>query len=305
MQNSLAGISTFFQEQWQIWPELEKLHKSLTIDKAVNFEVKHLPFWVYTLSHRKNSAIGGYRKILAGSPLEPAHLLPKQTYFPFLDGFNFMVNPFPIFNEHAIVCSAELRPQKVYGHLNQMLAIQSRIGPSYCVLYNGTASGASIPEHWHVHILPKNLFLHWENSPFLKQDKSLHFFDDGLRRGLRLQLKGNDKVAQQRINSLTNVLSEVLNFDESLINVFILKRSLETTDILIFLRKAHRHRYFPNTIDEKGILISPGVVDVLGHIVCSREDDLKTLTSTALEHIFEDIFIDNTTFLQYSSLLKN
>jgi hypothetical protein len=306
MQNRTVILSAYFKDQWQKWPELAALHRSLTSDKAIKFEVNNHPFWVYTLAHRKNSAIGGYRKISAGSPLEPKHLLPKQSYYPLLEGFHFMVNPYPIFDEHGIVCSAQLRPQKVYGHLHEMLSIQEKVGLNYCVLYNGIGSGASIPEHWHIHLLPKSLFSYWEAYADLNSDSSaFHFFDDGLRRGVHLHVKdhSSEKI-QESIDSLTHFMSKVLNFEESLINVFLFKRDTSTTEIIIFLRKAHRHRYFPEAVEDAGILISPGVVDVLGHIVCSREDDLKTLTSLALEHIFEDIFIDRATFQHYTTLLK-
>jgi hypothetical protein len=307
MQKSSSKIADFFKDQWQNWPELKSLHLSLKAANATSFFAKSIPFWVYTLAHRKNSAIGGYRKIKAGSPLEERHLLPKQKSYPIDEGFRFMVNPFPIFNQHGIVCSDDLRPQKVFGHIVDMVKIQNRVGSQYAVLYNGTASGASIPEHWHVHILPKQLFSYWEERASISPSSPIHFFDDGLRRGIHLSLastsNSDDDGINDSIEKLEHLLEDELKLDESLLNLFLFKRDETSTEIVVFLRKAHRHRYFPSSIDSEGILISPGVVDVLGHIVCSREDDLKTLTSLALEHIFEDIFIDKPTFQDYKNSL--
>lgn len=308
MQKSFSPLPSFIQDQWEKWPELAELHNKLSTENALRFNIMQQPLWVYSLSHRKNSAIGGYRKINNGSPLEPQYLLPNQAYYELMQGFHYMLNPFPIFNEHGIVCSAKPRPQELYGRLQDMLNIQQEIGIEYCVLYNGTASGASIPEHWHVHIMPKALFTHWEASPLLaaKNASMLNFFDDGIRRGVHLFMENDDLVViQEKIDVVTQLLAEDLRFDESLLNVLLFKRTKTSVDIVLFLRKAHRHRYFPKTVDSAGILISPGIVDVLGHIVCSREDDLKTLTSLALKHIFEDIFIDRATFLEYTSFLKS
>lgn len=267
-------ISPFYQDQFQAWPELYDLHQGLSMQANKVIHVKTNVFHLHFVPHRIQSTKGSYATKQVGSPLDIENLATKQKSYSLIDGYDFLVNPFPIFPLHAIICSRPAKKQMLYSYITDLRRIAKEVGTEFVLLYNGTKCGASIPEHWHVHVLPKKLFDPWFNST-----RKSGPFDDGLRKAYIVH--ENEELPDKQHEDA---------FINSAIGYDISGRIRQ----YFFLRKAHRHRYFPTNPEQPNnsdLLISPGVVDVLGHISCVREDELKTLTEQTITQIFEDIFI--------------
>lgn len=273
MQN--FNLKQCIQHQFELWPELREQHEQLKQVNSRQVQVKGHEFRLYHLPHRVKSSTSGYQKEgMVGSPLEDHNLQPKQQSYPVIKGFSFLINPFPIFPEHGIIRSDKVVPQAFYAHIDQVIALRKKIEADYALLYNGTLCGASIPQHWHMHVLPSNLFSGWMSTNIEKRE-----FNDGLRHGF--------SICSNLDTTFATSVPQV--HDERLLNVLVLKEG-PLIQLSLLFRKAHRHRFFPKNPNGQGWLISPGVVDVLGHISCVRENDMKTLTPRILEDIFEDIF---------------
>lgn len=267
-------LKDFIRQQYQNWPELEKDHQKVGFGYHRQISVLGLPFYVRYLPHRISSTLGKYTARSSSSPLVINNLLPKQQSFNLRPGYDYLVNPFPIFPEHGIICSRPQRKQHFYEAYADMKMLAKSIGPEYVLMYNGSSCGASIPQHWHVHVIPKKPFEDWFTDSF----KSGFLFD-GLRKAYILH--NNESISG-------------IKHDENYINAIIGYTSEEELRQIIFFRKAHRHRFYPKDPENptnNEFLISPGVVDVLGHLTCVRELELKTLSEHRITQIFKDIFI--------------
>ncbi|MBZ0197482.1 MAG: DUF4922 domain-containing protein [Ignavibacteriaceae bacterium] len=76
-------------------------------------------------------------------------LPPAQERLKYRNGFQILVNPFPIFPEHFTVPKTAHEPQKIEGNFEDMLMLAEDLGEDFTVFYNGPKCGASAPDHFH------------------------------------------------------------------------------------------------------------------------------------------------------------
>lgn len=267
-------MKEFIDHQFKAWPDLKRQHEALSDQAEYSL---HTPcgytFEVHFRPGRIKSSTGGYQKMQQkGSPLQDQHLLPQQKAYPLMDGYDCLINPFPIFWGHGIVRSRKIQPQKLSAHMDRIASLAKMLGPEHALLYNGAKCGASIPEHFHLHVLRSSLFEAGLAQHFAYEAAAPHI--------LRLE------ESQLNPQDLQQALSE---HHEDFINAaFFVKE--ERVIAYIFKRKAHRHRYFPTHPEAEGLLISPGVVDILGRISIVRPQDLGALNALKLHHLLTDLF---------------
>lgn len=267
-------MKEFIDHQFTAWPALQKQHEALSdqADYSLRTPCGYV-FEVHFRPGRIKSSTGGYQKTeQKGSPLLDQHLLPHQKAYPLVDGYDFLVNPYPIFWGHGIVRASKMQPQKLSAHIGRIASMAKVLGQEHTLLYNGAKCGASIPEHFHLHVLRSSLFEAGLAQEFAYEAAAAHI--------LRLE------ESQLNTQGLQQALSE---HHEDFINAaFFVKE--ERVIAYIFKRKAHRHRYFPTHPEAEGLLISPGVVDILGRISIVRPQDLHQLNAQKLQHLLTDLF---------------
>jgi ATP adenylyltransferase/5',5'''-P-1,P-4-tetraphosphate phosphorylase II len=66
------------------------------------------------------------------------------------EGFEWLVNPFPILPEHYTIAAREHRPQRFLDAYEAMIQATKALPEEYIVFYNGPKCGASAPDHLHL-----------------------------------------------------------------------------------------------------------------------------------------------------------
>ena len=96
---------------------------------------------------------------------------PQQVGVDIADGWELLLNPYPIFPTHFTIVSKQHRPQE--GFPIDMVTMAEKL-PGHTVFFNGKRAGASCPDHLHcqavkTHELPLMLLI--EKSHNLKSGR--------------------------------------------------------------------------------------------------------------------------------------
>ena len=111
------------------------------------------------------------------------------------NGYELLVNPYPIFKYHFTIPSLSHIPQKISDSLTDLLEI-SRLLQPLVVFYNGAFCGASAPDHKHFQAFEKNEWVaNFENNEIgtisIFKDQSLEIYQHGKKLCNALVFKSN------------------------------------------------------------------------------------------------------------------
>jgi ATP adenylyltransferase/5',5'''-P-1,P-4-tetraphosphate phosphorylase II len=236
--------------------------------------------------------------------------LPKQQRgIQVLDKYLVLVNPFPIFPEHLTIPHLEHTDQAIEGKFADMLDI-SRMLEDFTVFYNGPKCGASAPDHFHFQagikrFMPierdyrKGTFFH---SAKIINEIEIIKWTDYLRTLITFSGRDSDRLNMEfeRLFSALKALNP--NESEPMLNILCSYYS-GRWHVHIFPRKLHRPwQYFEE--GEKQILLSPASVDMGGVLVTPREEDFNKLTMDDAHDIFNQVCLDEESFLHVLSKLN-
>lgn len=208
---------------------------------------------------------------------------PQQEAFDLGDGFDLLVNPFPILKEHFTVTSRLHRPQSLEACYVKMLSVADELPDRYVVFYNGPRSGASAPDHLH--------------------------FQFGLAAGVPLveKLRGNAlpgkerftiapfgfpvtvlrHVTPQSFRSHLDTLTILEGDSEPRLNIMVMK---DGDELLAAFIPRGRHR--PDCFYAEGdarCVVSPGALDMFGLVITPRKEDFGRLTESEVLGIYREV----------------
>lgn len=211
------------------------------------------------------------------------------------DGYVFLCNPMPIFNPHFTVPTLEHQPQRIETCLPKMLELAERLSGRFTVFYNGPKCGASAPDHVHLQASPLGA------TPFEEQliADAPGFVDGGevsdVSVGLTaepgppaLVIAGADRVAVQiRANQVIAKLAELFPAEpEPMMNALALHTDGKLF-VVLFPRASHRPSNFGTEAGQ--VLVSPGLVDMLGLLITPRREDFDGLDGEEVAKIYEEV----------------
>lgn len=211
------------------------------------------------------------------------------------DGYVFLCNPMPIFNPHFTVPTLEHQPQRIGTCLPKMLELAERLSGAFTVFYNGPKCGASAPDHLHLQASPLGA------TPFEEQliadtPGFVDGKDDGsVSVGLTAEpvqpavvIAGADRLAvQARAERVIATLAEQFPADpEPMMNALALHVDGKLR-VVLFPRASHRPSNFGT--DAGQVLVSPGLVDMLGLLITPRREDFDALDGEAVARIYEEV----------------
>ncbi len=235
------------------------------------------------------------------------NLPSAQRGVAFEDDYLVLVNPFPIFPRHLTIPHASHIPQRIQGHLDDMMRL-ARALPDFVIFYNGPKCGASAPDHLHFQAGNKG-FLPIEQE-FERQHQSLpgneagvsiSVMDNFLRKTLVLEGDDADDI-EKWFNRVYRFLEEIQpEEDEPMLNI-LCSWGDGKWRLFIFPRKEHRPRQFFATGDEK-ILLSPASVDFGGVLITPRHEDFIKLNNPLVEDIFEQVTLGNNEWERLKEVL--
>lgn len=234
------------------------------------------------------------------------NLPAEQLHIPYMDDYQILVNPFPIFRRHFTIPTIKHTPQRIYGRMKAMLEL-SRLCAPYTLFYNGAHCGASAPMHMHFQA-GCNGFLpiekQWQNARSISiashGTACLHLLENMLRPVFLITATDRDD-ADSLFNKILCISSPTTK-EEPMMNIVTRYESGKWV-ILIFPRKKHRpERYYAT--DARQRLISPGSVEMGGVIITPRPKDFEQLSSQEITEIYKEICPDSTEIDQIIARMK-
>jgi len=224
------------------------------------------------------------------------------------DGYVFLCNPMPIFNPHFTVPTLEHQPQRIETCLPKMLELAERLNGAFTVFYNGPKCGASAPDHLHLQASPLGA------TPFEEQligagnlgqgavqdpGQGPAGHDRACGGGVdvwvtaapvqpALVIAGADRVAvQTRAEQVIAKLADLFPTDpEPMMNALALHVDGKLR-VVLFPRASHRPSNFGTEAGQ--VLVSPGLVDMLGLLITPRREDFDTLTGEEVAKIYREV----------------
>lgn len=203
----------------------------------------------------------------------------EQISYDLGDGYELLVNPFPILKEHFTVTQREHRPQVIRDCCRKMVEIASELPSDYIIFYNGPRSGASAPDHLHMQIgtsagIPLIDKLRANNPP---EDELFTIKPFGFPVTVMRHTTPESFLAY--LDTLTVLDGEY----EPRLNIVCL--NIEGEVFTLFIpRGKHRPDCYYAT-DDSHRLVSPGTIDMLGLIIVPCEEDFLRLTEKEITDI--------------------
>ena len=256
-------MTDFFSSQLKAWPlahdNFEALNHVLTRRLDIpGFDcpvlIQHNPSRIRSTAAKVDKATLNERPCFLCPENRPA----EQRTLPLCEGWEILVNPFPILKEHYTIVSTRHQPQTLKGIVPIMQQVQKKLGNDFMVFYNGPHCGASAPDHQHIQAG------RWKGVPLIEYILAHKNVTTPL--GFKVIVQSSDHCSQITDHS----------DDVNLILV---------GDLLITIpRRKHRPECFFYT-DERQRLISPGALDMCGLVIAPRREDFDNLTAEEVSNI--------------------
>lgn len=247
-------VSQFFNTQLAAWPLARENHEALhqVLTRRLDIEgfdcpvvVQHNPARIRSTAAKVDASALSKRPCF----LCPENRPEVQQALPLCDGWELLVNPYPILKEHYTIVATRHQPQTLQGVLPVMRRAHKVLGDAFMVFYNGPHCGASAPDHQHLQAG------RWQGVPLIEYL-------------LAHPVTAPAAIAPLGFKVIVN--GELPETDD--VNLILVG------DMLITIpRRKHRPECFFRN-DERQRLISPGALDMCGLLIAPRREDFDLLT---------------------------
>lgn len=296
MKGTKDNIMAFFSHQLDTWDELRQRYEAL---KHVGLKQLGCLQLQYNPARIVSTGAQIDHETIARRPcfLCRGNRSVKQLTIDLEDGFELMVNPFPVLPVHFTIVRKAHVPQTI---LENYIEIHRLLGlfPELFVFYNGPMSGASAPDHMH--------------------------FQAGAGHELPLMTVWKLQKKYQQVLVKREDGSSLAMFQEAPFRVFVIKSRSEEADVTLFRqlysampvregeceprmnivawrdgcdyvtvvspRGKHRPSCYFASEDER-MVISPGALDMAGLVISPREEDFNRMTADKLASILTEVSI--------------
>lgn len=301
----MINIEQFFLEQLEVWETASRNYDSLKDIKSKGFDFGHFHIKIqYNPERIQSSEASTDKKSLIQRPcfLCKANRPEHQKEIDYLLRYNILINPYPIFNRHLTISDRDHVPQLIKYRIKDMLYLANDL-PEFTILYNGPASGASAPDHFHFQAGNKNFLPIEQDIKYYPYKENLKKEEKGILYRMKHYLRECFIFESKDIDWLLkefalfySTLQEIqYNENEPMFNL-ICKKEKSDWQLIVFPRKKHRPwQYFEK--EENKILLSPGVVDFGGVLILPRKEDYEKLNKNIIRNIYSQLTlnIDETT----------
>lgn len=275
-------------QQLEIWPLACNNYQALGSTERRSFKARALKG---ALQYNPSRAVSTGAKIdkesIAKRPcfLCESNRPPEQLSEEILPGWNFLVNPFPIFPLHFTIASKDHIPQH---RIPVEMVSMAEMLYGMTLFYNGAHAGASAPDHLHCQaVLTSELPLmrYLENNGNLEELPFKVYYNvispdiDGmLLLNSMLKFKGRDNITGLP--------------DPDLINAYMWIGKDGVLRVCVIPRKAHRPSFYLDA-DGNGKMVSPGAIDMAGIIVLPRKKDFDSLSEKDIIALYDEVGLPN------------
>ncbi|MCD8194672.1 MAG: DUF4922 domain-containing protein [Tannerellaceae bacterium] len=292
-QLSSAGLLALFNEQLAAWDMARENYKKLADVKEKQFRVGGLDWRVqFNPARARSSAAKVDKASIERRPcfLCPANRPPQQRGLRW-NGYEILVNPFPILPQHFTIPVSQHVPQQIAGRFGDLLQLAKQFA-AFTWLYNGPHAGASAPDHMHFQAGTKGFLpieKGWKALPAepVYADPSVTVSFAGYMFVIET---GRAEVAAHCFQLLYDALPVPEEEVEPLMNIVVSYADDKYT-CFIFPREKHRPaRYYKE--GEEQMLVSPGVVDVAGVMILVVEKDFDLFRASDIREVMEEVILN-------------
>ena len=209
----------------------------------------------------------------------------QQTGIDIADGWELLLNPYPIFPSHFTIISKKHQPQE--GLPLDMVAMAERL-PGHTVFFNGRRSGASCPDHLHCQAVKTR------ELPLMCLIERSHTLDQGRvatpeSLGLDIPFAFKSVIVTPDMEGMaelarieTTIGMEYIS--EGRVNAFVWMDQSGLLRICAVPRRAHRPARYGTEPDQ--YLISPGCIDIAGVLIAPLKKDFDSLSEEDVRQIY-------------------
>lgn len=284
MEELFKHLGDCLEQQLAVWPAAKQ-----AFDNLEQVQTRVLSSSGLALQHNPARIISTTAKVApAQTTVRPCFLCREnrpveQISFDAGDGFELLLNPYPILREHFCVVSRAHKPQKFQDCYEKMLKIAGQLEPGYMIFYNGPRSGASAPDHLHMQIgrsegIPLLDKLRENEPPAKDEPITIQPFGFPV-----IVIKGSDPAR------LWDYISGMTVYDgdyEPRMNVLSFNRDGQVITAIIPRSKHRPDCYYAQ---EGRILVSPGGIDMFGMVITPRKEDFESLTERQVLDIYRQV----------------
>ena len=309
-QEREKGLTDFFHNQLNQWQDVARRFEEL---KGVQ-------------TREVGSALAQFnpaRLVSTGAKIDKATLAKRpcflceknrpgeQIVLPFGEGFDILVNPFPILPVHFTIPSRHHQLQAIaenYVQIHRLL----KAYPQLMVFYNGPKCGASAPDHLHFQagtsgMLP--LQRDWQrlretSVPLLKLNdaEGIYEIKDYICPALAI-VSHTEKNDTELFNYLYEALPLKGDETEPMMNI-VAWRSEEGFVSVVFPREKHRPDCY-SAAGEAQCLVSPGSLDMAGLLILPRQSDFEGMTAERAEAVLREVSLSNEAMGEVVKQIRN
>lgn len=274
--NLQNAIDNLFSKQKEEWPQLNDAvvrldqvrERAFMWGDAFKVRLHYNPARMISTGAILNSETISSRPCFLCESNRPTH----QQGITFLDKYTILCNPYPILQNHLTIPLHSHVPQRIGKKAGEMLLLSEEL-TDYVIFYNGPASGASAPDHFHLQAGLK--------MPELLQG------DNELRSCLMIDSENRQEAEDLFGDVFSYLQGRAPQTDEPMLNLIAFTQG-NRYHLHLFPRKTHRPRQFYET-GEKQLLVSPGALDMAGVITVVREEDFNKLEQHHVEDIYAQV----------------
>lgn len=309
-QDREKGLTDFFHNQLNQWQDVAKRFEEL---KGVQ-------------TREVGSALAQFnpaRLVSTGAKIDKATLAKRpcflceknrpveQIVLPFGEGFDILVNPFPILPVHFTIPSRHHQLQAIaenYVQIHRLL----RAYPQLMVFYNGPKCGASAPDHLHFQagtscILP--LQRDWQrlyetSLPLLKLNdtEGIYEIKDYICPALAI-VSHTEKHDVELFSRLYEALPLKEDETEPMMNI-VAWRNGDAFISVVFPREKHRPDCY-SADGEAQCLVSPGSLDMAGLMILPRQSDFEEMTSERAKAVLREVSLSDEAMAEVVKRIRN
>ncbi len=298
-------LGTFLKEQVINWRLANRNYFNLKKSKIKLFNVNNFEFEVAFLPDRVKSTTASVDKksLQSRECFLCEDNLPAEQDILFFRNFNFLVNPYPIFERHFTIAFNRHIKQSIANSISQLLFFAKELGSTFALFYNGPECGASAPDHLHFQMCKKNdipIVRKILAENFIATDK--HILINNFPQAIILK-NSKCELLEQSFLKLIEAIKKNSNINsEPKLNLISFRRC-EDIYLIIFLRAKHRpNRFFLD--GENQILLSPAAVDMGGRLILPREKDFEKMNAELIKEIFDEVSLSTSNFRKIISTLN-
>lgn len=288
-------LTDFLNAQLLLWPEanqryanLGKAERRLMKQGDMTIAIQHNPARITSTDAKTDTDSIKKRKCFLCRENRPE----VQAALEIEPGWDFLVNPFPIFPFHFTIASRQHEKQ---NHIPAEMVVFAERLPGMVVFYNGARAGASAPDHLHcqavpVDELPMIAFTEKNHNSAVTDVKWSNDFQEKAPFCYLSAIICNDAAGLPALRQMLRICGapdKNAKAESDLVNAYFWIDKTGSLRIVVIPRRAHRPSAYFKEGDDK-ITVSPGAVDMAGVIITPVEKDFRRLTEEDINRIYQE-----------------